>query len=99
VEIREEAGVVEQDAGNGPVVLISPKPGLTGESEVAASRTALLTVQQGIEAVGREHRSQNDGPETVGRPGGAKGCREIPVPAGTDVRRPSEALIRCRQKR
>jgi hypothetical protein len=52
VEIRGEAGVAEQDAGNGPTASISPKPGLTGESEVAVSRTALLTVQQGIEAVG-----------------------------------------------
>ena len=57
VEIRGEVGVAEQDAGNGPAALISPKPGLTGESEVAVSRTALLTVQQGIEAVGRKRRS------------------------------------------
>jgi len=98
-EIRGEAGVVEQNAGNGPAASISPKPGLTGESEVAASRTALLKVQQGIEAVGRKLRSQNGSLETGGRPGGAKGCCEMPVPVGTDVGRPSQALIRCRQKR
>jgi hypothetical protein len=99
VAIRGEAGVVEQNAGNGPAAWISPEPGLTGESEVAASRTALWTVQQGVEAAGRKLRSQNGGSETGSRSGGAKGRCERPVPVGTDVRRPSQAPIRCRQKR
>ena len=33
VEIRGEAGIAGQDSGNGIAVLISPEPGLTGESE------------------------------------------------------------------
>jgi len=86
------------DSG-GPAASISPKPGLTGESEVAASRTALLIVQQGIEAVGRKLRSQDNSLETGGRPGGAKGSGEMPVPVGTDEWRHSQALIRRRQKR
>jgi hypothetical protein len=45
VEIRGETGIVERDAENGPAAPISPKPGLTGESEVAEGRTALLNVQ------------------------------------------------------
>jgi len=80
-------------------VPISPKPGLTGESEGAASRTASLTASQGIEAAGRELRSQNGGPETGSRPGGAKGRCEMPFPDRTDVGRHSQALIRRCQKR
>jgi len=63
-------------------VSISPKPGLTGESEGVANRTGLVKVRQRIEAAGRELRSRNGGLETGSRYGGAKGRCEMPVPAG-----------------
>ena len=99
MEIQGLIEIAELELGNGFAVAISPEPGLTGESEGAVSRTGSAKVLQRIEAAGRELRSQNGRLETGGRSGGAKGRGEMPAPAGTNVRRPSRALIRRRQKR
>ena len=77
--------IAELELGNGFAVAISPEPGLTGESEGAASRTGPAKVQQRIEAVGRERRSRNGGLETGSLFGGAKGSCEMPVPAGANA--------------
>jgi hypothetical protein len=52
VEIRGTVKIAGLESGNGFVVAISPEPGLTGESEGAASRTDLMKVPQVIEAAG-----------------------------------------------
>lgn len=88
-EVRGMVEVAKLESGNGLAAPISPEPGLTGESEEAASRTGLTKVLQAIEAAGRELRSRNGGLETGSRSGGAKGRCEMPVPARTNVRRPS----------
>lgn len=85
MEIRGLIEIVEPGSRNGFAVAISPEPGLTGESEGAASRTGLTKVQQRIEAAGRELRSRNGGLETGSRYGGAKDRREMLVPAGSNA--------------
>ena len=82
MEIRRLIEIVGLESGNGLAASILPKPGLTGESEGAASRTGSMKVPQRIEAAGRELRSRNGSLETGSRFGGAKGRCEMPVPAG-----------------
>jgi hypothetical protein len=60
VEIRGWIEVARPESGNGFTVLISPEPGLTGESEGAASQTGRRKVEQGVEAAGRELRSRGE---------------------------------------
>jgi len=81
VEIRRLFEIVELAQGNGFAVAISPKPGLTGESEGAANRTVFAKVLQRSEAASRELRSRNGSLATGGHYGGAKGCCEVRSPA------------------